>query len=270
MTDNRDWALRGALFVLVAGAVLSVGATAIAGDPLLQRLDRTLLPPGAPGHPLGTDHLGRDVLSRLLHGARSSYMVAMGSAAISGVLGTAVGMVAGLLRSRWMDRALRVFTDGVLAFPTVLLAVTVTLVFGPGRLQVMWTLGIVYTPVVYRVARLETRRSVVQDYYQVSHTLGTGPLGRAVLHVLPNVVPQVLVQSASLAALAIGTEAALSFLGLGAQPPEPSWGIMLNDARRYMTQAPFLSVFPGLAAGLLTFALQFSSDRLAGRLQHDG
>lgn len=270
MNRHRDWGVRFALFVLVAGAILSAAATALAGDPLLQRLDRMLLPPGSPGHPLGTDNLGRDVLSRLLHGGRSSYLVALGSAAIAGVLGTAVGTVAGLMRSRWMDRTLQILNDGVLAFPTVLLAVTVALVFGPGRLQVMWTLGIVYTPVVYRVARLETRRTVVQDYYHVSYTLGTRPISRAVLHLFPNVIPPVLVQLASLAALAIGTEAALSFLGLGTQPPEPSWGIMLNDARRYMTQAPFLSVFPGLAAGLLTFALQFSSDRLAARLQHDG
>ncbi|MFW5827393.1 MAG: ABC transporter permease [Alkalispirochaeta sp.] len=270
MTGPRDWPLRGALFVLAAGVILSAGAPVIAGDPFSQQLDTILLPPGTAGHPLGTDHLGRDVLSRLLHGARSSYMVAVGSAVISGVLGTAVGTLAGLIRSRWMDRLLQVAMDGLLAFPTVLLAVTVTMVFGPGRLQVMWTLGIVYTPVVYRVARLETRRTVVQDYYQVSQALGTRPVSRGMLHLLPNVVPQVLVQLASLAALAIGTEAALSFLGLGTQPPEPSWGIMLNDARRYMTQAPYLSVFPGLAAGLLAFALQFSSDRLAVRLQHEG
>jgi len=264
-----DWGLWLAVAVLVAGAAASAAAPVLAGDPLVQRLDQTLQRPGTPGHLLGTDALGRDVLSRLLHGGRSSYIVSLGSALIAGIIGTTVGMAAGLLRLRGLDRVLQVANDSVLAFPTVLLAVTVSLVFGPGRLQVMWTLGIVFSPVVYRVARLETRRTVVQDYYRVSRLMGTRPVARAVLHLVPNVVPQVLVQLASLAALAIGTEAALSFLGLGTQPPEPSWGLMLNDARRYMTQAPFLSVIPGLAAGILAFSLQFSSDRLATRLQHN-
>lgn len=265
MTGDRDWGLLLAVTVLVAGAMVSIAAPVMVGDPLVQRLDARLLPPGSPGHLLGTDSLGRDVLSRVVHGGRSSYLVAIGSATIAGVLGTVVGLAAGLLRSRRLDRALQILNDSVLAFPTVLLAVTVSLLFGPGRIQVMWTLGIVFSPVVYRVARLETRRTVVQDYYRVSRSLGTSAGGRAVLHILPNVIPQVLVQLASLAAVAIGTEAALSFLGLGTQPPEPSWGLMLNEARRYMVQAPYLSVVPGLAAGLLTFALQFSSDRLAAR-----
>jgi peptide/nickel transport system permease protein len=267
MTDRRDWPLWAALTILIAGLLLSVAAPVLGGDPLVQRLDRTLLPPGSPGHLLGTDNLGRDVLSRLLHGGRSSYLVSIGSAVIAGVIGTTVGMVAGVLKSRSLDRGLQIMNDGVLAFPTILLAVTISLIFGPGRLQVMWTLGIVYAPVVYRVARLETRRLVVQDFYRVSRMMGTGPVGRTALHILPSVLPAVVVQLASLAALAIGTEAALSFLGLGTQPPEPSWGLMLNDARRYMVQAPQLALFPGLAAGALAFSLQFSSDRLAVRAQ---
>jgi ABC-type dipeptide/oligopeptide/nickel transport system permease subunit len=265
MKDERDWPLWAALAILIGGLLLSVAAPAIGGDPLVHRLDRTLLPPGSPGHLLGTDNLGRDVLSRLLHGGRSSYLVAIGSAVIAGVIGTTVGMVAGVVTSRALDRGLQILNDGILAFPTILLAVTISLIFGAGRLQVMWTLGIVYAPVVYRVARLETRRVVVQDFYRVSRMMGTGPLGRTVLHILPSVLPSVIVQLASLAALAIGTEAALSFLGLGTQPPEPSWGLMLNDARRYMVQAPQLALFPGIAAGILAFSLQFSSDRLAVR-----
>lgn len=267
---RRDPALLIALMVLVGGAFLSLAAPRIAGDPLEQRLEATLLPPGSAGHLLGTDNLGRDVLSRLLHGGRSSYLVALGSALVAGVLGTALGMVAGLARSRRLDAGLQMVNDAVLAFPTVLLAVTVSLVFGAGRLQVMWTLGIVFAPVVYRVARLETRRTALQDYYRVGMMMGSRPATRAVLHLLPNVLPQVLVQLASLAALAIGTEAALSFLGLGTQPPEPSWGLMLNDARRYLVQAPYLSLAPGLAAGLLAFALQFSSDRLSQAIGSPG
>jgi peptide/nickel transport system permease protein len=130
----------------------------------------------------------------------------------------------------------------------------------------MWTLGVVFIPVVYRVARLETRRTVQTDYYRISRMMGTGALRRVALHIVPAVLPQVVVQSASLAAIAIGTEAALSFLGLGTQPPAASWGLMLNDARRYLTIAPYLSIIPGIAAGLLTFALQYLSDVLARRI----
>ena len=245
---------------------MCAAAEIVSGDPLLQRIDEALLVPGTPNHPLGTDHLGRDVLSRLLHGGRSSYIVALGSALVAGTIGTTLGLVSGIGRRTWVDRALRIATDSVLAFPTVLLAITVGLVMGPGRNQVTWTLGIVFSPVVYRVARLETRRTILRDYYLVSRMLGTAASARAAFHLLPSVLPQVLIQLASLAALAVGTEAALSFLGLGTQPPEASWGLMLNDARRYLVQAPYLSLFPGIAAGLLAFSLQYISDSLAVRL----
>lgn len=261
-----DLALWAAIGVFLGGAVLSAAAPLLVGDPLLQRLDQSLLRPGEGGFLFGTDHLGRDVLSRILHGGRSSYAVALGSAAVAGSVGTSLGLLAGLRNWPVLDRLLMILSDALLAFPTVMLAIAVALVLGPGRLQVMWTLGIVYVPVVYRVARIETRRTVLRDFYRVSLMLGTPAMDRAVLHLLPSVLPQVLVQMASLAALAVGTEAALSFLGLGTQPPTPSWGLMLSDARRYLVQAPYLSILPGCAAAGLTASLQLGSDRVARRI----
>lgn len=265
--DSRpDLLLWGALSVLLLGAGLSLAAPLIVGDPLSQRLDQTLLRPGQGGFLMGTDHLGRDILARILYGARSSYTVALGSSMIAGLIGVTLGMAAGLGNRRILDHLLLVLSDSLLAFPTVMFAITVALVLGPGRLQVMWTLGIVYVPVVYRVARVQTRQTVLQDFYRVSRVLGTPAITRAVLHLIPGVLPQALVQMASLAALAVGTEAALSFLGLGTQPPTPSWGLMLSDARRYLAQAPYLSVLPGLAAACLAATLQLGSDRLARRI----
>lgn len=267
MSDLSIREHRGAAF-LALGTLLLIGcaslfAPQLVTDPLTQNLDRTLLQPLSAGHLLGTDHLGRDVLSRLLHGGRSSLIVSIGSAGIAAVIGTLFGMISAVDRRGAVDRALQIGNDAILAFPTILLAMTVAMVMSPGRFQITVTLAIVFSPVLYRVSRVEARRVVHQDFYLVSRMLGTGRTMRIVLHFFPNVLPQVLVQSASLAAIAIGTEAALSFLGLGTQPPQPSWGLMLNDARRYLGQAPMLSVFPGLAAGLLAFCFQFLSDYMA-------
>lgn len=252
-----------AVLAVLSGAALL--ADYIVPDPLTQNLDRALLAPLAPGHPLGTDHLGRDVLSRLLHGARSSLIVSVGSAGLAAIIGTVLGMVSAVDRRGAIDRMLQVGNDSVLAFPTILLAITVAMILTPGRYQVTLTLAIVFSPVLFRVSRVEARRVIQKEYYQISRMLGTGRFMRIVLHLLPNVLPQVLVQSASLAAIAIGTEAALSFIGLGTQPPHPSWGLMLSDARRYLVQAPTLSIFPGLAAAVLAFCFQFLSDFLAER-----
>lgn len=254
-----------ALTVLVALGGAALLADRIVPDPLTQNLGAMLLAPFTQGHLLGTDHLGRDVLSRLLHGARSSLIVSIGSAGLAALIGTTLGMVSAVDRRGVLDRALQIGNDAILAFPTILLAITVAMVLRPGRYQVTMTLAIVFSPVLYRVSRVEARRVIQKEFYQVSRMLGTGRFMRIVLHLLPNVLPQVLVQTASLAAIAIGTEAALSFLGLGTQPPHPSWGLMLSDARRYLVQAPMLSVFPGLAAAILAFCFQFLSDYLAER-----
>ncbi len=267
MLDSRRGNSRGAavaltvLFLFVAAASL---AGVITGDPLTQRLDRALIPPFREGFVRGTDHLGRDLFARLVHGARSSLVVSVGSALIAAVIGTTTGILAAIDRRGGADRVLQLWNDSLLAFPTILMAIAVAAVLEPGRQQVMWTLGVVFSPVLFRVSRSAARQVIHREYYLVSRLLHTPLPFRTLLHMMPNVLPQVIVQSASLAAVAIGTEAALSFLGLGAQPPEPSWGLMLSDARRYLTQAPYLSIVPGVAAGVLAFSFQYLSDRMAG------
>lgn len=257
-----DWAGRLAVALLLLLIGIALGAPLLFPDPLTQRLDRALLRPGSSGHLLGTDHLGRDVASRIAHGARSSLMAAIGSATIA----FSGGMMLGLLDAagpKPLRVTLGVLADATLAFPTILLAMTLALVFGRGIGQLSATLGVIYIPVVYRVVRSQARSVTQHDYYRISGALGTGPLGRIVLHLVPHAAPHALVQAAGLAALAIGTEAALSFLGMGAQPPEPSWGLLLSDARRYLGQAPYLSIAPGVAVIAATFSFQYSSDRLA-------
>lgn len=257
-----DWAGRFAAALLLVQIALALGAPLLFPDPLTQRLDRVLLRPGSRGHPLGTDHLGRDVAGRVAHGARSSLVAAFGSAAIAFVGGMALGLI-DAAGPKPLRAVFGVLADATLAFPTILLAMTLALVFGRGVAQLSVVLGSVYIPVVYRVVRSQARPVVALDYYRISRALGTGPIGRVVLHLVPHAAPHALVQASGLAALAIGAEAALSFLGMGAQPPEPSWGLLLSDARRYLGQAPYLTVVPGAAVIVATFSFQYGSDRLA-------
>lgn len=266
---RADAALVGALAVLFLLFVCAVGAPILAPhDPLVQNAARRLVPPFSPGHLLGTDDLGRDQLSRIIYGTRTALVVGAGSAAAALALGVVCGTAAGLLsHGRWavVDHTLAVVMDGILSFPTVLLALAATVVLGTGTWQVALTLAVVFTPVVFRVVRVETRRAVRTDYLRAAWLMGTPAWMRVVMHVLPGAMPRALVQAATLAAVAVGVEAALSYLGLGTQPPAPSWGLMLKDARRYLPVAPYLSIVPGLATGAAAFSFQLLADRLAAR-----
>ncbi len=251
----------GAVLILFSGAAIM--ADLFFGDPLTQRFDRILVEPFQPGFLLGTDHLGRDILSRLMYGGRTSLIVSLGSSGIAIVIGAPLGIIAAMDRRGAVDRFLQLVNDSILAFPTILLAIAVAAVLQAGRSQVMWTLGVVFSPVLFRITRSEARKIIHREYYLVSQLLKTPRVIRTILHMLPNIAPPVLIQSASLAAIAIGTEAALSFLGLGTQPPEPSWGLMLSDSRRYLSTHPHLSLIPGIAAGTLAFSFQYLSDQMA-------
>jgi ABC-type dipeptide/oligopeptide/nickel transport system permease subunit len=253
--------IAGAVLILFSAAAILADLLFI--DPLTQQLDHVLAKPLQQGFLLGTDHLGRDILSRLMYGGRTSLLVSLGSSGIAIMIGAPLGMIAAIDKHRGIDRALQLINDSILAFPTILLAIAVAAVFQTGRSQVMWTLGVVFSPVLFRITRSEARKIIHREYYLVSQLLQTPRLIRTILHLIPNIAPPVLIQSASLAAIAIGTEAALSFLGLGAQPPEPSWGLMLSDSRRYLSTHVHLSLIPGIAAGLLAFSFQYLSDQMA-------
>ncbi len=242
---------------LVAIVAVAVLAPWIAPhDPLQQRLEERFVPPGHDGFVLGTDNLGRDILSRVIYGGRSALLVGSVAVGLSLIAGSAVGIVAGL-SGRRIDRLLMIAMDAILSFPTVLLAITVVAAFGYGLGQVTIALGIVFVPVYARLVRAEAMAIREEAYIEASRALGTGPFRVARLHYLPNMLPKLIVQSAITFAFAVSIEAALSFLGLGTQPPNPSWGLMLKDARNFLFQAPWLALYPGIALAwtILTFNL---------------
>lgn len=255
--------------VAVASLVLAVLVGAAVAGPQLeldyrtQDLDRLLVRPGEGAAPLGTDHLGRDVLARLIAGARTTLGIAAGAPLLALLIAVPVGIRAA--EHRGAERVVQTLTDAVLAFPAVLLVAVIAAVRSPGAGAVLIALTTLYTPVLLRVVRAETKRAMATDYVRVSRSLGTPAVVRGILHLVPAVIPAAIVSAASLASLAIGTEAALSFLGLGVQPPTPSWGGMLRDARRYIATDPWLSVAPGTAAILAAASIQYLADAASRR-----
>jgi ABC-type dipeptide/oligopeptide/nickel transport system permease subunit len=235
-------------------------------DPTEQRLDQRFLAPGSPEHLLGTDDFGRDVLSRIIYGSRSALLVGLISVSIALSMGVLIGLSAGL-GGRVADNLLMLLMDSVLSFPTILLAITVVTVFGYGLVQVMLAIGVIFTPVFARIVRAETLAIREESYVQASTALGSPLLKTVGLHILPNMLPRLIVQSSITFALAIVIEASLSFLGLGTQPPEASWGLMLKNARNYLFNAPWLALYPGLAIGLTVLSFNLLGDALSASLR---
>lgn len=196
-------------------------------------------------HWLGTDELGRDMLSRLIHGSRASLIVGVGSALLAMVLGSLLGVVAGYLGGR-VDSVIMRLMDVFFAFPAILLALTLVIVLGTDLRNIILALGIIYMPQFARVARGATLSVREEVYVEAALAIGNRDARVVLRHVLPNVASPIIVQTTVTVAFAILAEAALSFVGLGIQPPEPSWGAMLNTGKIYLEQHPYLTVFPGL------------------------
>lgn len=249
------------LTVLAAAAPLLAPA-----DPLVQDLSSRFAPPGTAGYPLGSDDFGRDVLSRIMYGARSALMVGMVAVGFALVIGLLVGLPAGLLEGG-VDSALMLLMDAILSFPTVLLAITVVTVFGYGLFQVMAAIGVIFSPLFARIVRAETMTLKQEPYVMSARALGTPLVRILAVHIIPNMLPKIVVQCTVTFALAIVIEASLSFLGLGAQPPQPSWGLMLRNARNYLFDAPWLALYPGLAIGLTVFSFNLLGDLMNELLQ---
>ncbi len=214
-------------------------------------------PSGA--HWFGTDELGRDVLSRVLVGAQASMRVAVVSVVFAVVVGVTIGVVAGY-RGGWIDTVFMRVVDVMFAFPVLLLALAIVAVLGPGVTTTMLAIGIVYTPIFARVARASTLGVSVEPYVRLSRAMGTGEVYILVRHVLPNVAGPLLVQTSLSLAFAILSEAALSFLGLGIQPPEPSLGRMIFDSQGFVTLAWWMAVLPGAAIFLIVLAFNLLGD----------
>jgi peptide/nickel transport system permease protein len=223
-------------------------------------VDHMLRPPGW-AHPFGTDELGRDVLSRVLIAARVSLQVGAVSVGIALVVGVAFGLVAGYYRG-WADNILMRMMDVLFAFPVLLLAVAIVAVLGPGLLTAMVAIGVVYTPIFARVTRASVLQVREEVFVRAAVSVGASDLRIVRRHILPNITAPLIVQTSLSLAFAILSEAALSFLGLGVQPPAPSWGRMLYEGRGFVTEAWWLGVFPGAAIFLTVLAFNLVGDAL--------
>jgi peptide/nickel transport system permease protein len=222
---------------------------------------RAKLLPSSPVHLLGTDHLGRDVLSRIMVGAQTSITVGLIAVGLGMSAGVALGAWAAA-RGGWVDEALSRTSDLIFAFPAVLIAILITSVLGASAQNAILAIAIFNVPVFARVTRGAALAMWRRDFVRSAIALGRGPLGVTTRHVLPNIVSVLIVQGTIQFAVAILAEAGLSYLGLGAQPPVPSWGRMLRDAQTYIFQAPELAIWPGLAIALAVLGLNMLGDGL--------
>ena len=249
-----------AIFVVVAvGAPLVAPYDPIATSWTLVRKAPSWL------HWMGTDENGRDVLSRVIYGARASLLAGVVSVLIAAGIGVPVGLLAGFMGGK-TDMVVGRIVDAMLACPFLILAIALAAFLGPALTNAMIAIGVTAAPVFVRVARGATIDAATNEYVEAARALGNPPWRVAVRHVLPNIVPPVLVQATLAIATAIIAEASLSFLGLGQQPPAPSWGSMLNSAQRFLTQAPWLAVFPGAAIFIAVLAFNLVGDGLRDAL----
>ncbi|OKH68273.1 ABC transporter permease [Mycobacterium sp. SWH-M1] len=247
--------------VLLAVAVIAVFANAIAPHGVNDVDVPDALQPPSGAHWFGTDELGRDVLSRVLVATQASMRVAVISVAFAVVVGVTVGVLAGY-RGGWLDTVLMRLVDVMFAFPVLLLALAVVAILGPGLTTTILAIGIVYTPIFARVARASTLGVRTEPYVAVSHAMGTPDHVILRRHILPNIAGPLIVQTSLSLAFAILSEAALSFLGLGIQPPEPSLGRMIFDSQGFVTMAWWMAVFPGAAIVVIVLAFNLLGDGL--------
>lgn len=246
------------LLLFVGTALVSLFWTPFPVDELRMRFK---LLPSSPQNLLGTDHLGRDVLSRIMVGAQTSITVGLIAVAVGMSLGVALGAWAAA-RGGWVDEALSRTSDLIFAFPAVLIAILITSVLGASARNAILAIAIFNIPVFARVTRGAALAMWGRDFVRAAMALGQTPFGITWRHILPNVASVLIVQATIQFAVAILAEAGLSYLGLGAQPPAPSWGRMLRDAQTYVFQAPELALWPGLAIALAVLGLNMLGDGL--------
>lgn len=252
--------------VVSTGLLVLIAFVAVTANPIAPYdvndvdVPNALRPPNA-AHWFGTDELGRDVLSRVLVATQASMRVAVVSVAFAAVVGVTVGLVSGY-RGGWLDTVFMRVVDVMFAFPVLLLALAVVAILGPGVTTTILAIGIVYTPIFARVARASTMSVRVEPFVSVSRSMGTGHLYILGRHILPNIAGPLVVQTSLSLAFAILSEAALSFLGLGIQPPQPSLGRMIFDSQGFVTMAWWMAVFPGAAIFVAVLAFNLLGDGL--------
>jgi len=254
----------GAL-VMVLAVLVALAAPLLAPyDPLAQNLGNTLAAPGR-AHLLGTDNVGRDVLSRVIWGTRVSLVAGLVSVVLAVCAGSVLGVVAGYCGGRIDGVVMRVM-DAVLSFPPLVLALALGAVLGAGLGGVLLALGVVYTPTFARLMRGQVLTITARDYVDAARALGASGWRVATRHVVPNAINPIIVQASLSVAFAILAEASLSFLGLGIQPPQASWGSMINAGRGYLQQAPWIVFGPGAALFVTVVGLNFVGDAVRDAL----
>ncbi|HEX3177710.1 MAG TPA: ABC transporter permease [Methylomirabilota bacterium] len=272
MTDAR------ALRKLVRRPMVLAAATVVAGfvlvalaapqlapfDPVAPNLLSMRKPPSAV-HRLGTDEVGRDVLSRLIWGARASLLAGVIPVTLAVALSVPLGLLSGYAGG-WLDSVIMRVTDAMLSIPFLIVAIALAAFLGPSLRNAMLAIGIAALPTFLRLARGTVLAIKTEDYVEAARALGCSRPRVAGRHILPNMLAPLLVQSSITVAAAIIAEASLSFLGLGQQPPAPSWGSMLNAAQRYLSQAPWMALYPGLAIFCIVMAVNVLGDGLRDAL----
>ncbi len=261
---RRRGAMLGAA-IIVAFVALAVLAPLFAPhDPLQTSWGAIRKAPSA-AYLFGTDEIGRDVLSRVIWGARASLLAGLVSVAISLSLGVPIGMLAGYLGG-WVDGLISRATDAMLACPFLILAIALAAFLGPSLTNAMIAIGISATPIFIRLTRAQVLTVKVEDYVEAARAVGNSRFRIVWRHILPNIVAPLIVQATLAIAAAVIAEASLSFLGLGQQPPAPSWGSMLNTAKNYIDNAPWMAIWPGLSIFLLVLSFNLLGDGLRDAL----
>jgi len=267
MSDAQRLAPTGWIGAAVVGTVAATAALSLVWtphDPTIMTVADKLQGPSA-NHPLGTDHFGRDTLSQLMAGARVSIAVSLVAVGLGAGLGIPLGLLAAARRG-WTDEAVMRVNDLAFAFPVLLTAVLITALLGPGAVNAILAIALFNVPVFARVTRGAALGVWKRPFIQAARLAGRGRLGISVLHVLPNIGGGLIVQGTIQVALAILAEAGLSYLGLGSQPPEVSWGRMLNEAQTFLYLDPRLALLPGLAIVVTVLGLTLLGDALRDRL----
>lgn len=261
---RRKGAMLG-LAVIVLFIVLAVFAPLLVPyDPIATSWSLVRKPPSLQ-HWFGTDEFGRDMLARVVFGARASLLAGVISVGIALAIGVPLGLVAGY-RGGFIDGLISRITDAMLACPFLILAIALAAFLGPSLGNAMIAIGVSATPIFIRLTRGQVMSVKVEDYVEAARAMGNPRWRIALVHILPNILPALLVQATLSIAAAIIAEAALSFLGLGQQPPAPSWGSMLNAAQRFLTSAPWMAIWPGLAIFMVVLSFNLVGDGLRDAL----
>lgn len=255
---------------LIGLILVSLFILTAAAAPLLAPYDPTAQPGGQLEAPnanywLGTDEFGRDILSRIIFGARVSLQVGVISVGIALLIGGTLGLISGFYQGM-LDAVIGRIIDIMFAFPTIILIIAISGVLGPSLTTAMLAIGIVYSPIFARIVRGPTLSIMHQQYVEGAQAIGAGQLRIMLRYILPNIAAPIIVQATLSFSTAILAEATLSFLGLGTQPPDPSWGTMLGNGRRFMELAPWVAIYPGLAIALAVLGWNLLGDALRDAL----